>query len=60
MKKKGLESDTQRLINLAIKVPSIVNFEEIKQINPVKAMEKWNKDLFEFFNLFIKDDSQNF
>lgn len=45
---------------LAIKAKRVINFEELLALKAVKMLTDKDKDLFEFFNLFIKTDAHDF
>lgn len=60
MKKNNVVEDAQRVVLLAVKVASVINFEEISQLNAVKTLESARKEVFEFLSLFVKADSKDF
>lgn len=60
MKKSKLEVEAQRLVMLSVKVPSVINFEEIIALKTFDYLKKQNKDLFDFLNLFIETDAKDF
>ena len=49
-----------RCLILAIKSNRVLNFEEILALKAVKVLQTKEKELFEFFSLFIKTDAQDF
>jgi hypothetical protein len=49
-----------RCVVLAIKSKSVINFEELLVLKSIKVLANKEKPLFEFFNLFMQTDSQNF
>ena len=50
----------KRCLVLAIKSKNVINFEELLALKTVKVLATKDKDLYEFFNLFINTDAQNF
>lgn len=50
----------RRCLVLAIKAKSVINFEELLALKAVKTLTTKDKDLLEFFSLFIKTDASDF
>jgi hypothetical protein len=50
----------RRCLVLAIKAKSVINFEELLALKAVKTLTTKDKELHEFFSLFITTDASNF
>lgn len=54
------QKEAEKLIVNAVKGPQVINFEEILLIEAVQDLKKSSKELFEFVDLFLKDDVATF
>lgn len=45
---------------LAIKVPTVINFEEVLDLDTIKYLKGKNKEVFDFMSLFTSTDAKDF
>ena len=45
---------------LGVKVPTVIDFADILQLNAVKSLQGKNKEVFDFMSLFTQTDSREF
>jgi hypothetical protein len=50
------QKEAEKLIANAVKGPEVINFEEVLMIESVQDLKKSSKELFEFVDLFLKDE----
>lgn len=55
-----LEHEAKRCVILGIKVPTVIDFADILQLNAVKHLQAKDKEVFDFMNLFTTTDSKQF
>ena len=53
-------SVAQRCVILGVKVPTVIDFADILQLNAVKYLQGKNKEVFDFMSLFTSTDSKQF
>jgi hypothetical protein len=54
------QKEAEKLIANAVKGPEVINFEEVLMIEAVQDLKKSSKELFEFVDLFLKDEVASF
>jgi len=55
-----VEEEARRLVLLAVKVPSVINLEEVLNLDAVKLLQAQSKEVFDFINLFTLPDAKDF
>lgn len=55
-----IEHEAQRCVILGVKVPTVIDFADILQLNAVKHLQGKNKEVFDFMSLFTSTDSKQF
>src|SRR3569833_140915 len=60
MSGEKVEDDAKRCVILAIKVPTIINFEEVLDLDAVKYLQGKKKEVFDFISLFTETDTKTF
>lgn len=55
-----MEEEARRLVLLAVKVPSVINLEEVLNLDAVKLLQAQSKEVFDFINLFTQTDAKDF
>ena len=50
------KKEAEKLIANAVKGPEVINFEEVMMVASVQDLKKSSKELFEFVDLFLKND----
>ena len=53
-----IEHEAQRCVILGVKVPIVIDFADILQLNAVKYLQGKNKEVFDFMSLFTSTDSK--
>ena len=55
-----VEDDAKRCVLLAVKVPTVINFEEVLDLDAIKYLKGKKKEVFDFLSLFTSTDAKEF
>lgn len=55
-----VEEDAKRCVLLAVKVPTVINFEEVLNLDAIKYLKGKNREVFDFMSLFTSTDAKDF
>ena len=55
-----MEDDAKRCVLLAVKVPTVINFEEVLNLDAIKYLKGKNREVFDFMSLFTSTDAKDF
>ena len=55
-----MEDDAKRCVLLAVKVPTVINFEEVLDLDAIKYLKGKKKEVFDFMSLFTSTDAKDF
>ena len=55
-----VEYEAKRCVILGVKVPTVIDFADILQLNAVKFLQGKDKGVFDFMSLFTSTDSKQF
>jgi len=55
-----IEHDAKRCVILGVKVPTVIDFKDILNLNAVKYLNGKDKEVFDFMSLFTSTDSKQF
>jgi len=56
----SVETEARRCVILAIKAPSVINFEELLDLKTIKDLESKQQEVFKFLSLFTQTDAKDF
>jgi hypothetical protein len=55
-----IEEEAKRCVVLAVKVPTVINFDEVLELDAIKYLKDKKKEVFDFMTLFTQTDAKDF
>jgi hypothetical protein len=60
LSKNSIEEEAKRCVILAVKVPTVINFDEVLELDAIKYLQGKKKEVFDFMSLFTSTDTKDF